>query len=230
MVWRESDKSLTLLAKDYEPTPVYAAGLLARGANMAFVCHDDRQNLQFFQYAPKDDAARGGNKLVCRADFHLGAQTISMQSHWCRPSILSNSATLSSTVTALKSQDSLFGRSDEDQRFGVHFGTSDGSFSTLIPVNERTYWRLTALQSVMSNALESNCGLSHRAWRLYRRSTRRGGCKTNDRNKGVLDGALLFKFIHLNLMEQDELSSAIGTTVDLIMDNLLELSCASTVV
>ncbi|KAL3923069.1 MAG: hypothetical protein SGILL_001862, partial [Bacillariaceae sp.] len=44
LVWRESDVSLTLLAKDYDPMPV--------------------QNLQFFQYSPGDPAARGGNKLV----------------------------------------------------------------------------------------------------------------------------------------------------------------------
>ena len=49
LVWRESDKSLTLLAKDYEPTQVFAAGLISRGGAMAFVCHDDRQNLKFFQ-------------------------------------------------------------------------------------------------------------------------------------------------------------------------------------
>ena len=39
LVWRESDKSLTLLAKDYEPTTVYCTGLLSRGASLAFVCH-----------------------------------------------------------------------------------------------------------------------------------------------------------------------------------------------
>ena len=109
-MWRESDKSLTLLSKDYEPCEVFAAGIISRGGKvfylsyhinisqsryilhcsffdnafqgaMSFVCHDDRQNLQFFQYAPGDAAARGGNKLVCRADFHLGAQTTSFQSH-----------------------------------------------------------------------------------------------------------------------------------------------------
>ena len=48
LVWRESDKSLTLLAKDYDPISVYAAGVLTRGAAMSLVCHDDRQNLQFF--------------------------------------------------------------------------------------------------------------------------------------------------------------------------------------
>ena len=72
LVWRESDKSLTLLAKDYEPTAVFSAGIISRGGAVSFICHDDRENIQSFQYAPNDDASRGGNKLVLRGDFHLG--------------------------------------------------------------------------------------------------------------------------------------------------------------
>jgi len=227
LVWRESDKSLTLLAKDYEPTAIFAAGTISRGGTLAFMCHDDRQNLQFFQYAPKDEASRGGNKLVCRADFHLGMQTIAMHSHWCKSSLLTSSSTLNSTLTAMKQQDPLFGHGDDNQRFAVYFGTTDGAISTVVPVSERIYWRMIALQSVLSNALESNCGLSHRAWRLYRRSTRRGGGRNNDRKKGVLDGSLLFQFLHLGIYEQEQLASAIGSTVDVILDNLLELDCAS---
>jgi len=230
LVWRESDKSVTLLAKDYEPIPVYASGLLSRGAAMTFVCHDDRQNLQFFQYAPGDAAARGGNKLVSRADIHIGAQTVSLESHFCRSSILVNSATPSSTLAALKSQDSLYGRSDDDQRLGVHFGTSDGGFSTILPLNEPDYWRLAALQSVLANALESDCALNPRAWRLFRRTPRRGGCRNNDRRKGVIDGDLVIQFCDLPTADQEDLASAIGSTVELIIDNLLELQCSSMVI
>ena len=149
LVWRESDKSLTLLAKDYDPIPVYAAGLLSRGGSLDIVCHDDRQNLQFFQYAPGDAAARGGNKLVCRADFHLGSQTTELQSFLCRSSLLVNSATPTSSLAALQQQDKFFGRNDDDQRLGIHFGTSDGGYGAVVPLSEPIYWRLTALQSVM---------------------------------------------------------------------------------
>ena len=227
LVFRESDKSLTLLAKDYDPIPVYATGIMTRGAAMTFVCHDDRQNLQFFQYAPGEAAARGGNKLVCRADFHLGKQTTSFRTHYCRPSLYIHSATPASTLPALKQQDALFGRQDDDQRIGVNFGTSDGSIISIIPLSEPIYWRLMALQSVMSNALESDCVLNHRAWRLYRRSIRRGGCRSNDRKKGVIDGDLILKYPDLPIIQQEDLASAIGSTVELILDNLLEVQCAS---
>ena len=133
----------------------------------SFVCHDDRQNLTFLSYAPRDVAARGGNKLVCRSDFHLGTQTTSLDSHFCSSSLLINSATQDSTLVALKQQDPLYGKLDEDgKRFGLYYyGSIDGGFGTSFPMSEGIYWwRLAApLQSVMSNALESDCSLSHRA-------------------------------------------------------------------
>jgi cleavage and polyadenylation specificity factor subunit 1 len=230
LVWRESDKSLTLLSKDYDPIVVYAAGTISRGGSLTFVCQDDRQNLQFFQYAPGEAAARGGNKLVCRADFHLGSLTSAFRNHVCRSSLWINSATPTSTLAALKQQDTFFGRADDDQRLGAHFGTSDGGFGAIVPLSEPVYWRLTALQSVMANALESDCALSHRAWRLYRRSYRRGGCRSTDRKKGVIDGDLVMKYADLPLADQEDLASAIGSTVELILDNLLELKCSSMVI
>jgi cleavage and polyadenylation specificity factor subunit 1 len=230
LVYRESDKSLTLLAKDYEPTNMYAAGLLSRGGTLSFVCHDDRQNLTFLSYAPRDVAARGGNKLVCRSDFHLGTQTTSLGSHFCSSSLIVNSATQNSTLVALKQQDPLYGKLDDDKRFGLHYGSIDGGFGTILPMSEGIYWRLAALQSVMSNALESDCSLSHRAWRLYRRAPRRGGCRSNDRKKGVVDGDLVMKYADLPISDQEDLASAIGSTVDLILDNLLEVGVSSMVV
>lgn len=229
LVWRESDKSLTMLAKDYDPIPVYCSGILSRGGSLDFVCHDDRQNLQFFQYAPGDPAARGGNKLVCRADFHLGSQTTDLRSHFCRSSLLINSATPSSTLAALKQQDTFFGKADDDQRLALTFGTTDGGYHSVVPLSEPIYWRMTALQSVLANAIESDCALSRRAWRLYRRASRRGGCRSNDRKKGVIDGDLVMQYTDLSKADQEDLASSIGSTVDLILDNLLELRCSTMV-
>lgn len=226
LVWRESDKSLTLLAKDYDPVPVHAIGIMSSGAAVTFLCHDDRQNLQFFQYAPGEAAARGGNKLVCRADFHFGSQTTALSSYYCKTSLLVHSATPKSTMSALAQQDPFFGR-QEDDRLGIYFGTTDGGLTSVVPLNESVYWRLLALQSVMRNALESHCALSERAWRLYVRTFRRGGCRSIDRKNGVIDGDVVLRFPDLPLTEQEDIASAIGSSVNLILDNLLELHCSS---
>ena len=97
----------------------------------------------------------------------------------------------------------------------------------MVPLSEPIYWRLMALQSVMANALENDCALSQRAWRLYRRTPRRGGCRSNDRKKGVIDGDLVFRYPDLAINEQEDIASAIGSTVGLVLDNLLEVQCGS---
>uniref|UniRef100_A0A7S1BI36 RSE1/DDB1/CPSF1 C-terminal domain-containing protein n=2 Tax=Corethron hystrix TaxID=216773 RepID=A0A7S1BI36_9STRA len=228
LVWRESDKSLTLLAKDYEPTCVYAAGFINRGPTMYFVCHDDRENLQFFQYAPTDPASRGGNKLVCRADYHLGTQTTHLRTHLVRNSLLLGSATPATSWIALRHRDAMALRQEDPdcRRFGVHFGTVDGGFGAVFPVNERTFRRLYALQGVVGNALQQSGALNVRGWRLFQRTTQRGACRSGERQKGVLDGGLLMRYCQLGYFQQEEIARAIGTTVDMIMDNLLELDCA----
>ena len=108
---------------------------------------------------------------------------------------------------------------NDDQRFTLHFGTTDGGFGLILPLNEKVYWRLLALQSVISNILESECSLSQREWRLYMRTPRCGGCKSTDLKKGVINGDLVIKYTDLPLIDQENLASVIGSTVDLIFDN-----------
>jgi CPSF A subunit region len=105
---------------------------------------------------------------VCHADFHLGETTVNLSStHCCRSPLLVHSTTPVSTQAALKQQDALFGRQDDDHRVAIHFGTADGSLGLIVAVSEPVFWRLMALQSVMANALECDTGLNPRLWRLY---------------------------------------------------------------
>jgi cleavage and polyadenylation specificity factor subunit 1 len=97
-----------------------------------------------------------------------------------------------------------------------------------VAVSEPVFWRLMALQSVMANALEFDAGLNPRLWRLYQRSSR--GCRNNDRKKGVIDGNLVFRYANLSFPEREDLASSIGTTVDLIMDNLVDIQCANKII
>lgn len=75
-------------------------------------------------------------------------------------------------------------------------------------MSDGIYWRLVALQSVMSNVLE----------RIFRSAPRRGGCRSNARKKGVVDGELVMKYADLPILDQEDLASAIGSTVALILD------------
>ena len=86
--WRESDKSLILLTKDYEPTCVYAARFINCGLTMYSVCHGDCENLKLFQYAYNDAESQGGNKRVFCTDYHMGSQIVDPCNHLFRRSML----------------------------------------------------------------------------------------------------------------------------------------------
>lgn len=148
--------------------------------------------------------------------------------HACRSPLLVHSATPVSSQAALKQQDPLFGRQDDDHRVAIHFGTADGSLGSIIAVSEPVFWRLMALQSVMANALEFDAALNPRLWRLYKRSNR--GCRNNGRKRGVIDGNLVTRYVNLSIFDREDLASSIGTTVDLIMDNLVDIQCANKII
>lgn len=98
-------------------------------------------------------------------------------------------------------------------------GTMDGSLGIFLPVDERTYKRLNLLQHLMSMTLQSPCALNPKDYRLLKSSRLR-----LEKKKGVLDGTILWKFISLPLSTQEYLASVMGTTTDMILDNLYELN------
>jgi hypothetical protein len=53
VVWREEDRSLTLLAKDYDRSACVAANYVLDGETLAFVVSDDEANMQLMRFNPK---------------------------------------------------------------------------------------------------------------------------------------------------------------------------------
>ena len=70
---------------------------------------------------------------------------------------------------------------------------------------------------------KASCGLNPREFRILK--TKRFQL---EKKKGVLDGNLLWLFITLERSLQDELTAAMGTTVDIVLDNLLEIDLLNT--
>ena len=75
--WHEVEPTHTieLLGKDYSPVvtaPPGGAQFVVDPPTLGVLVSDDRGNLQVLQYDPADVESRGGNRLVRRADFHLG--------------------------------------------------------------------------------------------------------------------------------------------------------------
>jgi hypothetical protein len=63
-------------------------------------------------------------------------QIISIDSHWCRSSLISATATPNSSMAALHQQDTLLKQNDDNNRFALHFGTIDGGLASIVPVAE----------------------------------------------------------------------------------------------
>ena len=196
--------------------------VIARGPNLAFVVHDDRENLTFMQYAPSDAEARGGNRLVVRGDFNCSCLATSFSSFLCQTSLTGASATSHLTYEELQKLNPINLKVEDAKKFGLVMPTLDGGMNSIIPVAEKTYRRLFSLQTVMTNALETTGGLNARGSRIYRPSFVRGGTK-GVKVGNVLDGQLLNEYCNLERSMQVDLCRSIGSSVDLIMDGLVEI-------
>ncbi|XP_039247363.1 cleavage and polyadenylation specificity factor subunit 1 [Pipra filicauda] len=71
----------------------------------------------------------------------------------------------------------------------------------------------------LSSALPHLARLNPRAFRLLQAERR----LLQNAVRNVLDGELLGRFLYLSAMERGELAKKIGTTPDMILDDLLEI-------
>lgn len=207
--WKEKQRQLVLLAKDYEPLAVSATEYNLFEKRLALLAVDMEENLHVMQFAPNDIESRGGQRLLRTGDFHLGVQVSSMFRKRVPPSA---SAVPTAYVNLL--------------------GSSEGSIGALVPVTERVFRRLFTLQNVMINTLPQNCALNPREFRALktnsqRRSGRVDAWSKQKWKKSFLDAHVLFRFLQLDYVAQKEVTRCIGTTPEVVMHNLLEVQRAT---
>uniref|UniRef100_A0A8C3BMS0 Cleavage and polyadenylation specificity factor subunit 1 n=1 Tax=Cairina moschata TaxID=8855 RepID=A0A8C3BMS0_CAIMO len=94
-------------------------------------------------------------------------------------------------------------------------GTADG----LKKASEKTYRRLLMLQNALTTMLPHHAGLNPRAFRMLHMDRR----ILQNAVRNVLDGELLNRYLYLSTMERGELAKKIGTTPDIILEDLLEI-------
>jgi len=228
LVWRGTDKTLTCLSKDFDRGVAFSAGVLSAGGKLAFAVCDDRQNLQFLHYAPEDEESKGGMRLVRKADMHIGCHSLDMQNHLCKSSLVSTSSNVQSSWAALRgggkgeAVDQALG-----EKFGLFFGTLEGGAGAIVPVDEPVFRRLYALQNIIANGLEHSAGCNVRGWRTMKKPNWRAGGGYGVPQRNVVDGSLLYRFVNCSREVQEDLAAGVGTTVELVMDNLLEINCGA---
>ena len=204
--WNEIERSLTLLAKDFNPLNVTATEFSISENQLGLVASDIHENISIFHYAPDDVASRGGQALIRRNDFHTGVSISAMHRFRIPKEVLPSSKSKNRFVTIM--------------------GSTTGGLTVLVPTSERVFRRLFTLQTIMSNALQSHGGGNPREFRRFRNHS--GNVESVETKNGVLDGKSLLRFCSLDLISQNELSRCIGTSPEVVLQNLLEIQLSGT--
>ncbi|WVZ14862.1 hypothetical protein V8G54_012428 [Vigna mungo] len=203
--WKEQGAQLSLLAKDFASLDCFATEFLIDGSTLSLMVSDDKKNIQIFYYAPKMSESWKGQKLLSRAEFHVGAHV----TKFLRLQMLSTSDRAGSVPG-----------SDKTNRFALLFGTLDGSIGCIAPLDEITFRRLQSLQRKLVDAVAHVAGLNPRAFRQFRSN----GKAHKPGPDSIVDCELLCHYEMLPLEEQLEIAHQVGTTRSQILSNLSDLS------
>uniref|UniRef100_A0A8D3CZF4 Cleavage and polyadenylation specificity factor subunit 1 n=1 Tax=Scophthalmus maximus TaxID=52904 RepID=A0A8D3CZF4_SCOMX len=191
-------KSISLLRYQEESKTLSLVSRVSDGVS------DRDKNLYVYMYLPEAKESFGGMRLLRRADFNAGAHINTFWRMPCRGALDGGSK---KSLTW-------------DNKHITWFATLDGGVGLLLPMQEKTYRRLLMLQNALNTMLPHHAGLNPKAFRLMLHSDRRS---LQNAVRNILDGELLNKYLYLSTMERSELAKKIGTTQDIILDDLLEI-------
>lgn len=196
--WKEQGAQLSLLAKDFGSLDCFATEFLIDGSTLSLTVSDEQKNIQIFYYAPKMSESWKGQKLLSRAEFHVGSHV----TKFLRLQMLTSPG------------------SDKSNRFALLFGTLDGSVGCIAPLDELTFRRLQSLQKKLVDAVPHVGGLNPRSFRQFHSN----GKAHRPGPDSIVDCELLWHYEMLPLEEQVEIAHQIGTTRNQILSNLNDLS------
>ncbi|XP_052191714.1 cleavage and polyadenylation specificity factor subunit 1 isoform X2 [Diospyros lotus] len=203
--WKEQGAQLSLLAKDFGSLDCFATEFLIDGSTLSLVVSDEQKNVQIFYYAPKMSESWKGQKLLSRAEFHVGAHVTKFLRLQMLPTSDRNNAAPGS---------------DKTNRFALLFGTLDGSIGCIAPLDELTFRRLQSLQKKLVDAVPHVAGLNPRSFRQFHSN----GKAHRSGPDSIVDCELLHHYEMLPLEEQLEIAHQIGTTRSQIMSSLHDLN------
>uniref|UniRef100_A0A2K6N629 Cleavage and polyadenylation specificity factor subunit 1 n=2 Tax=Rhinopithecus TaxID=542827 RepID=A0A2K6N629_RHIBE len=200
--YQEESKTLSLVSRDAKPLEVYSVDFMVDNAQLGFLVSDRDRNLMVYMYLPEAKESFGGMRLLRRADFHVGAHVNTFWRTPCR-----------GATEGLSKKSVVW-----ENKHITWFATLDGGIGLLLPMQEKTYRRLLMLQNALTTMLPHHAGLNPRAFRMLHVDRR----TLQNAVRNVLDGELLNRYLYLSTMERSELAKKIGTTPDIILDDLLE--------
>nr|XP_016853430.1 PREDICTED: cleavage and polyadenylation specificity factor subunit 1 [Anolis carolinensis] len=201
--YQEESKTLSLVSRDAKPLEVYCVDFMVDSCQLGFLVSDRDRNLLVYMYLPEAKESFGGMRLLRRADFHVGAHVNAFWRTPCRGAM--EGPTKKSSAW--------------ENKHITWFATLDGGVGLLLPMQEKTYRRLLMLQNALTTMLPHHAGLNPRAFRMLHMDRR----ILQNAVRNILDGELLNRYLYLSTMERSELAKKIGTTPDIILEDLLEI-------
>ncbi|KAK4304859.1 hypothetical protein Pmani_023216 [Petrolisthes manimaculis] len=204
MRFQEENRTLSLVSRDQKPLQVYGIQYLVDNTALAFICGDADKNLVVFTHNPESHESAGGTRLIRKGDFQLGSHVNAFFRIRCRVGDVSGERRAGQNI---------------ERRHITMFATLDGSLGYVLPVSERTYRRFSMIHNLLVQHLPHIAGLNPKASHTFRCRYR---LNTNPA-RAILDGELLWSFIHLPVPEKTEIAKKIGAKVDDIIEELMEL-------
>jgi len=218
LIWEEETSRLIYLGRDEKDIEAIKSSFLVDGDNINVVLVDQSRNLQILNYEPNRIGSRGGKKLITRADFHTGRHFL--WSEQFRSRKLPKDAW---ELDRFENYD--FGLEDEQQQrelfkkkyFNLLAGKC-GSVSTLCPIPDIVYRRLSTLAFQLVFKTRHVAGLNPREFRSYK-ADQRNMRRANKKN--VCDGDFLYRhFVNLDYPTQRKLTDMCATSPDVVLNNL----------
>lgn len=198
---------LQLVAKDPNPLDAVGTGAIIEGDKATLLATDERGNLYMHAFTPSSNPEIVP-ALEPVGDFHYGSRVKCMERF---------------RVGALPKEDGS-SSSSSLRNHGCILAGQDGSIGYIMPVNAQLFQILKKLESHLVSSLEHSAGLHPFAYR-YPKPTYR---MAHPHNKAILDGDLLWSFLHLERTKQEELARAIQVPAIFILDCLARFSMQST--
>ncbi|XP_064640599.1 cleavage and polyadenylation specificity factor subunit 1-like [Lineus longissimus] len=195
---------LSIVSRDMKPLEVYGSEFFVDNHQLGFIVTDKDKNLLVYSYQPEARESCGGQRLLRKADFNVGSHINTLLRLRCKLSDPSSDRRASSLV---------------EKRHVTYYATLDGAIGYLLPVSEKTYRRLQMLQGFLTTSISHVAGLNPKAFRQVKHDFR----QLMNPAKNILDGDLLWKYLNLSHTDKMELSRKIGTTVDQISEDLMEV-------
>ncbi|XP_071082054.1 cleavage and polyadenylation specificity factor subunit 1-like [Haliotis cracherodii] len=206
--FQEDLKVLSIVSRDIKPLEVYAIDFMVDNNQVCFAVSDRFKNIIVYSYQPEARESHGGQRLLRRADFNVGSHISSMFRVRCRLTDIASDKKLMTLY---------------EKRHITYCASLDGSLGYLMPISEKVYRRLLMLQNAMTTHVPHTAGLNPKAYRAILLCIP----ELANPHKNILDGELLWKYLHLSILEKNEISKRIGTSTDQIMDDLMEIDRAT---